>query len=718
MLIRQSRILLSSISALALLGAAATANAGGNELITKDSFYGEPLQAYSYDPTISADGNVVAFASDASELTSGSGNPLSNIYIKDRISGIIERIEVLDTDGTPLYGTFHSPHISANGQYVAFRFSDGSSDIEGERVYVHDRVAGTSELISIVFVDQYFLFENRVSVSDDGQKVAYVSHDRHFDAADNNGYSDIFVFDRVTQTETRVNLTETGEQTDGTSFNPMISGDGSAVIFYSEATNLPGLSSNGALFRKSLDTGELINVVSDHEGVMDANGFIVDFYISTDGEYIVFTLADDEFGAQDSYLISHYLYSHGQQTSDHLMTLTGLTTLAIPGVSISDDGNRILYGVMETVHDEIDIPEARLYLYDNTSGQNRLISSRATEWKSRGLSGVEFHQQISRDGNSFAFQTGLIAPDVTPRIGYNIFVGDSDPGHASPIANAGPDTFSVAGEFTMDGTASSDDLTAAGDLRYDWEYVTLVGEEIALENVQDYNTATPTFRPWNDNSFLIRLTVSDEEGLFSSSDYALVSPDNQPPIVDAGPDQSVFLGETVSVNGTATDPDGDSLSLNWALTTKPSGSTASLYSNNETGQFTPDIAGTYYARFRASDNYTSVFDLTRITVIDPIAYAADQVSAARIIIAGLSNSDFDGRKSQRTLLGYLDDALDALSSGDNAGAISWIDETIKRSDGCSINGAPDGKGKGKDWITNCSAATQVYELLIDAKSVL
>ena len=41
-----------------------------------------------------------------------------------------------------------------------------------------------------------------------------------------------------------------------------------------------------------------------------------------------------------------------------------------------------------------------------------------------------------------------------------------------------------------------------------------------------------------------------------------------------------------------------------------------------------------------------------------------------------------------------------------------------RTDGCVLRGDPDGNGPGRDWITDCTAQTEAYNLLTDALDAL
>ena len=78
---------------------------------------------------------------------------------------------------------------------------------------------------------------------------------------------------------------------------------------------------------------------------------------------------------------------------------------------------------------------------------------------------------------------------------------------------------------------------------------------------------------------------------------------NLPPVANAGPEQVVAVAAPVTLSGSAsTDPNGDTLTYQWALTTRPNSSTAALTNPNTVGPtFTPDLAGFYVATLTVND---------------------------------------------------------------------------------------------------------------------
>lgn len=79
------------------------------------------------------------------------------------------------------------------------------------------------------------------------------------------------------------------------------------------------------------------------------------------------------------------------------------------------------------------------------------------------------------------------------------------------------------------------------------------------------------------------------------------TPANQPPVAIAGPNQTVTLGDTVTLAGSGADPEKDPLSYLWTFT-RPEGSGASLTSTKAaTPTFVPDLAGVYTGVLTVND---------------------------------------------------------------------------------------------------------------------
>ena len=129
---------------------------------------------------------------------------------------------------------------------------------------------------------------------------------------------------------------------------------------------------------------------------------------------------------------------------------------------------------------------------------------------------------------------------------------------------------------------------------------------------------------------------------------------NQPPLADAGPDQNVTVGDTGTLDGSASsDPDGDPLSYQWSFVI-PTGSTAHLSDSEAvTPTFVPDVAGEYTVTLTVNDGTASSGLATAtITVDEPVDPNQPPVADAgadrtveigqTVLLDGSASSDPDG----------------------------------------------------------------------------
>jgi len=193
-------------------------------------------------PSISSDGRYVAFSSSATNLVTGDSNEDDDVFVRDLQEGTTFLVSVSSAGAQGDLDSSH-PSISTNGRYVAFHSSAtnlvaGDSN-EDDDIFVRDLQEGTTFLVSVSSAGaQGDRISSYPSISPDGRYVAFHSFATNLVPGDTNDQSDIFIRDLTEGTTTRVSIAPEGTQTDGNSYNPSVSSDGTWVAFQSTATNL------------------------------------------------------------------------------------------------------------------------------------------------------------------------------------------------------------------------------------------------------------------------------------------------------------------------------------------------------------------------------------------------------------------------------------------------------------------------------------------------
>jgi Tol biopolymer transport system component len=130
------------------------------------------------------------------------------------------------------------PHASSDGMVVVYEQTGGNGI---QQIFLKDMVSGQITRISNASVTNAGGNGDslRPRISADGSTVVFHSFANDLIVGDSNGHSDVFVYKVDTQLLIRAHQSSTGQDGNGGSFYPAVSGDGNVVVFESRATNLP-----------------------------------------------------------------------------------------------------------------------------------------------------------------------------------------------------------------------------------------------------------------------------------------------------------------------------------------------------------------------------------------------------------------------------------------------------------------------------------------------
>lgn len=362
----------------------------------------------------SEDGRWIAFGSDASNLVVGDFNGTTDVFLRDRLLGMTQRISVRP-GGVGTTCSSYEPALSRDGRFVVFTSCDALlPNVSGfsYELYRYDRQTSQLQLVSQSL--EGFgagASSGASSISDDGRFVAFHSSSSSLVAGDDNGYADIFVRDMATTGVTLVTRGIGGVSANWSSLRPLISGDGRHVAFDSYADNLVAGDGNAAndgfLFDRSLQTLERVTL-SNAGLEPDGDSYVTGF--SRDGRVVAFSswAANLQTGP-DSYFTGAYVRDVGTATTS--LVSRGTNGEPLNGSNndpvLSADGNRVAF--VSSANTPYDPAQAyRIYLYERDRGRASRITGLG-EYDNPGLRLV-----LSGDGENLLFSSSkvdLVADD-------------------------------------------------------------------------------------------------------------------------------------------------------------------------------------------------------------------------------------------------------------------------------------------------------------------
>jgi Tol biopolymer transport system component len=275
------------------------------------------------------------------------------------------------------------------------------------------------------------------SISANGRFVAFASTAPNLVAGDTNGYVDVFVHDRRTDTTRRVSLSSGGNQSNGDSDWTSISADGRFVAFESDASNLvPGdTNSHTDVFVHDRETGSTRRVSVSSDG-SEGNGDSEYASISADGGLVAFSSAASNLVRGDSNGTNDIF------VRDRTIRRTRRVSVSSAGSegdgfsyspSISADGRSVAYSSAATnlvpgdTNDDTDI-----FVRDRETARTRRVSVSSGGVEGNGNSGSP---SLSADGRTVAFDSSasnLVGGDTN--LSGDIFVRDREAGVTSRVS--------------------------------------------------------------------------------------------------------------------------------------------------------------------------------------------------------------------------------------------------------------------------------------------
>jgi Tol biopolymer transport system component len=427
-------------------------------------------------PSLSADGRRVVFATFDSELVAGDWNEATDVFMQGPVIGTTELVSVRDPALVPKTGngasSLNRSALSADGRFVVFTSSANNlvnnDTNDWQDVFVRDLSAGTTLLVSA----------NRAgsgsgsgvsyspAITQDGRFVVFVSNASDLVDNDTNRFEDVFVRDLQTGTTTLVSIngSATGSG-NGPSAFPVISADGSLVAFLSQATDLVAtpLTSRASLYVRDL-RARVTYLVASSGGISAPS-------LSADGRLLAYGIVG----------LFQGLYVWDTQLRTNIATNSIVSSIRQLNPIISADGRRVMYELL-----------GKIQAYNIATHSNALV------FVSLVFSSVDHDPVISGDGNRVAFvsDASLLAAD-TNRL-QDVYVFDLPTGATTLV--------SLNASGTASGNAGSDSPFISNEGRFvafRSEASDLVSEDthgVVNVFVRDLQTGTTTLLSRNSGS--------------------------------------------------------------------------------------------------------------------------------------------------------------------------------------------------------------------------
>lgn len=394
-----------------------------------------PLDADAVRPYLSGDGAWVVFSSRATNLPGAGAHGFEEAYLSSLADGGFLRIA--SANGAVPNGDTEANALSADGRFVLLTSSsthfspldqNGVSD-----VFLYDRVSAELALVSRGLSGSTGNGRSLGrDLSPDGRHAVYSSVASDLTPDDDNGGWDVFVWDRHTGATERVSMGPGDQQRNPVSGNHAhISSDGRFVSFHSQSDLLTNESNGGAfdvfLFDRQL--GSTLQVSrTPSGGVPDGNTFVLG--MSDDARFLA------SYGSATNLVDDDVNDQSDVFLFDRALGLTRRANVGAAGqeadtgttsVSMSHDGARLSFtSASAQLGADGDGVALQSYSYDTQTGQ----LTRLSQSRLAEPGNADSHPaEFSTSGRCFVFSsraTNLTSIQTGESVS-DLFVGRSPP---------------------------------------------------------------------------------------------------------------------------------------------------------------------------------------------------------------------------------------------------------------------------------------------------
>jgi len=366
---------------------------------------------HSLSPSISSNGQVVAFVSAASNFVLNDTNKAADVFVRDLALGTM-RVASISQDGlTPANGASASAMISADGHFVVFESAASNlvpNDANGTTdVFVRDLLAGATTLVSVNAggIGCGNGPSHSPVISSDGRFVAFISAATDLVPGVTNNLGEVYVRDLLTGTTFWASACPPlrAQLQNHACSNPVLTPDGRFVAF-----NAGGF----AVVRYDLQAGT--NTSAWHWRVLPVSDDAIT--LSDNGRYLAFsTSRSNDWSYSYSYNATNAVFrmdvDHGELDGiGPMLSNSPAAYWAFASPVMSSDGNRIVFvseGASSPSGSIIFPP--RLYLRDMAAQTTILLSSNLNADLGATV------PSISPDATQVAFESSdgsLVADDL------------------------------------------------------------------------------------------------------------------------------------------------------------------------------------------------------------------------------------------------------------------------------------------------------------------